>query len=514
MPTLGPRLPRPATTAAPATPLASATSTPGPATTPATGPATRPVRADELPRRNGDAPAAATIGFHRGAALGVLLGASALGGCATSGHVMTASATPIGAPVDTDVGTDVAAEVLGIDTFGFESEWSSRPLGSIDATDVDAALSALGDKATPAALSELWGRQAERLNADGRAMFATHAARADLLVRAGDGKVTAAELSASRAALTDTYGAARAELALRGAFPAVIGQLDGDAAKQLLGMVSGIEGHAERVRTIVEEMMTGKNTLVDVDKDGVLDATDLVFTETPDGKVKVAEVGAKLADETKVAKAIVDASYKLSQSSIGFELIKNHRANPDFWDVGAGGVLTPKAGVNPSDAVADILNNSSKYGFECATGLVVVYYEAALDLLGPKDFDRVMKDLRIGPWVMEGDLDTHYGTSKPNPSGSTYDELPKDHAVVPGAYYYFKNWDVTPDAKARGWQGENVIYLGEGKYYGHGIGLGEADMFVSKLASEMEAGGKTPSLLNLTARISTNFLGLDKHPGE
>ena len=48
----------------------------------------------------------------------------------------------------------------------------------------------------------------------------------------------------------------------------------------------------------------------------------------------------------------------------------------------------------------------------------------------------------------------------------------------------------------------------------HGIGLGDADLFVNKLASEMKEGGKTPSLLNLHAWISTDTLKMDKTPGE
>ena len=84
---------------------------------------------------------------------------------------------------------------------------------------------------------------------------------------------------------------------------------------------------------------------------------------------------------------------------------------------------------------------------------------------------------------------------------------------MPGNYYYFRNWDVTDEARARGWQGENVIYLGEGRFYGHGIGLGDADMFVGKLSSEMKPGGKTPSLLNLDAILSTDVLKLDLAPG-
>ena len=341
-----------------------------------------------------------------------------------------------------------------------------------------------------------------------------HAAIATVQVSeaAKDGTVSVEDLTTVETTLASQIGETEARRAIVRSLGEVFDKLDVDAKTHVLERASTIEAHTDRLQSIVDEMLEGKQTLIDINGDGKLDVGDLVFHANDEGKITVERINKKLADRATVAAAIVDASYAMNDAGVGFELIKDHRVNDEFWKVGAGGVMTLKPGVKPSDAVRDIVENGDEYGFECATGLVATYYVAMLDLLGPADFDRVADDVRMGPWKMDNDMRRLLVTSNPNP-GSTYDEL-GDHALEPGFYYYFKNWDVTDDARERGWQGENVIYLGDGKFYGHGIGLGDADLFIDKLASEMEEDGKTPSLLNLHAWIDTDILDLDTQPGQ
>jgi protein-glutamine gamma-glutamyltransferase len=59
---------------------------------------------------------------------------------------------------------------------------------------------------------------------------------------------------------------------------------------------------------------------------------------------------------------------------------------------------------------------------------------------------------------------------------STYRKLPD---YVPGDCRYVRNPDVNPLTPE--WQGENIINLGNGKYYGHGIGIGDIDYFIKAL---------------------------------
>jgi protein-glutamine gamma-glutamyltransferase len=399
------------------------------------------------------------------------------------------------------------------ESWPFEQRGASAPSSSIDATEVKKAVEEMGPSGTSQQLLSVFDTYSKKLSDAGKDELRASVAIAQIRDAAADGQVTKDELGLIEGSLKASFGNAAAEKALLRAFPTQISALDDEAATWLLGRFAGTQTHVARIQSIADEILEGKQKVFDTNGDQKLDTGDLVFTKADDGKVTVEQVSKKLADQVTVAKAMVDASYKMQGSGISFQLIKNHKANPDFWNVGSGGVLTLKEGVKPSDAMQDMIKNGNKYGFECATGLVAVYYHAMLDVLGPKDFDRVASDLRLGPWVTEDDLEMLMTTTYPRSGSSVESEL-GSYKLTPGHYYYFKNFDVTPEAYERGWQGENVIYLGEGKFYGHGIGLGDGSMFISKLRSEAKPGGKEPALINIEAHLSPKVVELDLNPGQ
>lgn len=392
----------------------------------------------------------------------------------------------------------------------FEASWKAAAPGSLGAAEVKAALATV-EAPSDAVLSKLLTTYQDKLGVDGRRELQAAIAGSAIDLAAGDGKLETSELGTISAALEQRFGQEDGRRALLRAFPRQLDKLDSGAAAFLLEKAGSLELHVARLTAIVDELLDGQNLLVDTNGDAKVDVGDVVFTKAG-GKVSVAKVTQAVADQARVSKAMVDASEKMHAAGISFQLIKNHKANPDFWNVDASGTLTLKPGVKASDAINDMLSNNGKYGFECATGLVATYYVAMLDVLGPKDFDRVASDLRIGPWDMENDLERLMIETHPDGGWNAEVALKNPDKLLPGGYYYFRNWDVTDEARARGWQGENVIYLGGGKFYGHGIGLGPGSDFVTKLKAESKPDGKTPSLLNLHRYLSTDVLKLDLDP--
>ena len=498
---------------------------------PTSSPLVQPPRSAALPRasvseatRNSGlrnpAVAAALFGVQ---GVGLLVGAPAHAADvpATSSEALAGRLAELEAKRDTMTPSELATarralysaylrlESPAASTFPFEAEWKAAAPGSLDRSKVQAALTQLGAEGTEAKLVALHGAYADKLDMPARADLETAIAGRMLDAAAADGALDAADLTAVEGRLTTALG--QGELPLLRAFPTHLDVLDDGAIAHLLARASSVQAHTPRIMSIVDELLAGKNVVVDVNADGKIDTGDVVLSAA-DGKSVVTRVSQSLADQTRVSKAMVDASEKMNSAGVPFAITTNHKANADFWTVGVGGTLELKPGVKPSEALEDIAQNPSKYGYECATGLVVVYYQAILDLIGPEDFDRIASDLILGPWQMEDSLASLMVNRHPKPGQGTETDL-GDHTLVPGNYYYFRNWDVTDEARARGWQGENVIYLGEGRFYGHGIGLGDADMFVGKLSSEMKPGGKTPSLLNLDAILSTDVLKLDLAPG-
>jgi protein-glutamine gamma-glutamyltransferase len=81
-------------------------------------------------------------------------------------------------------------------------------------------------------------------------------------------------------------------------------------------------------------------------------------------------------------------------------------------------------------------------------------------------FNRLYSDIYLMNWQhIDRDLAIQ-------DSSSAADQLPGDAR-------YFINPDVNPVTPE--WQGENVFYLGNGQYYGHGIGIADADTIIRAL---------------------------------
>lgn len=202
---------------------------------------------------------------------------------------------------------------------------------------------------------------------------------------------------------------------------------------------------------------------------------------------------AQLKFELRLRKAIIDAAYALNRSSLDFEIFRKSRCNSDFWDRKNNGGFVLKSGVKPSDAIRDIFVNGSKYGTECATAMMIVYYKALLDVYGDTLFNKTFPSIELMNWHNIHRLLREVGQMK------------KTKDSIPGDRRYFSNPDVDPVTPQ--WQGENVIDLDGKRYYGHGIGITDADTIIRALNRHRSEGADESAYLNDTVG-RPNFIRL------
>ena len=187
----------------------------------------------------------------------------------------------------------------------------------------------------------------------------------------------------------------------------------------------------------------------------------------------------ELLFELGMRKNIVSASAKLYRSRMRFKTFRESECNTDFWTRSEEGGFSLNEGVRPSDAILDIFRGGRKYGTECASALVIVFYKALLDIYQPELFDRTCRGIYLMNWQNARHLDI---TTYRNPE-----------EYFPGDCRYFANPDVDPLTPE--WQGENTIDLGDGQYYGHGIGITNADEIIAVLNENRISRSQNPAHL-------------------
>ncbi len=201
----------------------------------------------------------------------------------------------------------------------------------------------------------------------------------------------------------------------------------------------------------------------------------------------------QLQFELKLRKYIVIAAIKLNEGDMSFKTFRKSICNHDYWDRTDEGGFILKKGINPSEAIEDISINSSKYGTECATAMIIIYYQALLNIFAEKLFNELFPEIQLMNW--------HYMDRMLEEAGY----LEKQSDYFPGDRRYFDNPDVNPLKPE--WQGENVIDLGNGIYFGHGIGIETANEIISDLNELRIEGAKISSyLLDSAARLDFKAL--------
>lgn len=198
----------------------------------------------------------------------------------------------------------------------------------------------------------------------------------------------------------------------------------------------------------------------------------------------------ELRFEIALRNNIVASAALMAQGDARFETFAGSQCNPEYWQLTDTGGFMIRKDVNPSDAIADIFTNSQEYAYECATAKVIIYYHAILNTVGEQLFDKYFQELYLYSWHFDSDLVMQ--------STHTYH-------FIPGDVVYFKNPDFNP--LTFWWRGENAVVMGGGKYFGHGLGIKDADYIIDFLNSTRKPGSDQPAYLtDYVARPSFTHL--------
>ena len=192
--------------------------------------------------------------------------------------------------------------------------------------------------------------------------------------------------------------------------------------------------------------------------------------------------------ELKLRENIVNAAKKMARGHMSFNVFDKSKCNLDYWERTKEGGFILKKGIIPSEAIKDISKNSSKYGTECATAMVIIYYQAMINVYPEKLFNKLFPEIHLMNW--------HYIDNILEDAGY----VKKRSDYFPGDRRYIVNPDVDPINPE--WQGENIIDLSNENYFGHGIGIGNADKITLELNKyRIKNSKKSAYLLDSAARI-------------
>lgn len=198
----------------------------------------------------------------------------------------------------------------------------------------------------------------------------------------------------------------------------------------------------------------------------------------------------ELSFELKLRKNIILSARAMNQSNVQFETFAKSRCNPQYWYLMNTGGFLLRDGVKPSDAIQDIYMNSSQYAFECATAKVIIYYHAALNLVGEYFFNQLFPNIYLYSWHFDPDLGLK--------------TIYTNH-FLPGDVVYFNNPDFHPQTPW--WIGENAVVLGDGTYFGHGLGIKTAEQMVHALNQRRKPWAtQSAYLTNLVTRPAFKHL--------
>lgn len=195
----------------------------------------------------------------------------------------------------------------------------------------------------------------------------------------------------------------------------------------------------------------------------------------------------ELLFELLLRENMINSAVLLNENEVQFSVFETSKFNSVYWLKTSRGYML-KPNVLPSDAIKDIFHNGKEYGFECSTAIVLIFYYAVLQSIDEIAFNRLFNHLLVWDWSYDEDLGiiTKVGSD-----------------FIPGDVMYFYN----PDYDNPVWIGENVVFLGEDKYFGHGIGIGTAEETIKALNTLRKEGAtRSAHLIHQHSRLNYKYL--------
>lgn len=213
------------------------------------------------------------------------------------------------------------------------------------------------------------------------------------------------------------------------------------------------------------------------------------FEITKSNKTTKQTLGKRRFEQLLISAHVVQSAIRLDKSQVQFANYSGEdKANNKLWSMGYGGRITVRQHTSTTQAVSDVFGkNSSKYAFECATAAHLIYLNAIQGRIGAKKFDSAAPRLSVFRWdaPKKSGQDLIDGTGKGGPLRLS-SKGPFAKEVWPGDRVYFNNPHFEPSFTAG--QGENTIFLGDGRYFGHGLGIKSKEQIIKKLNNLRKPG--------------------------
>lgn len=199
----------------------------------------------------------------------------------------------------------------------------------------------------------------------------------------------------------------------------------------------------------------------------------------------------ELKFELNIRINMMESAKEMNASQVKFTVFEKARCNPTYWNLTNAGGFLLKPGVRASDAIIDIYRNGSLYAFECATAIIIIYYQAILKSIGKRRFDSLFsQNLYLYSWHTDPDLEIRFFYS---------------NHFLPGDVVYFSNPDFHPQTPW--YRGVNAVVLSDGTFFGQGFGIITAEEMIPYLNSKRFPGSiQSAYLANLITRISPSTM--------